>query len=281
VAFVLQPVWYRANAARIHMIEGDRGNLMQLYGLSGAPTKELMDAMAELVPTEEGIIRTWTYKDPKNGHLGCGCVCGSCAAIMRLGARRGDVPGAIDGAAVSVQRAVSTYPAGLRDQTTGDSLEDLAGMRVPHTLENIQWQQACTYCNMQEDFSKRDRDASGIAQVVTQAIVEHLRLRGVLAEYMMLAKVASLQERGALRTVLFQRQTAATANLCPVQYQGGLKQPPIVEWELASPSERKWLREMLEGGPIVFDFGREPVQFGHLLKHMPRKDTGDEHTDFG
>ena len=57
---------------------------------------------------------------------------------MRLGALRGDVPGAIDGAAVSVQRAVSTYPAGLLDQTTGDSLEDLAGMRVPHTLENIQ-----------------------------------------------------------------------------------------------------------------------------------------------
>jgi hypothetical protein len=116
---------------------------------------------------------------------------------------------------------------------------------------------------------------------VTQAILEHLRSRGVLPEYLKLAKVASLQERGALRTVLFQRQTAATANLCPVQYQGGLKQPPIVEWELASPSERKWLRQMLEGGPIVFDFGREPVQFGHLLKHMPRVDTGDEYTDFG
>jgi hypothetical protein len=43
----------------------------------------------------------------------------------------------------------------------------------------------------------------------------------------------------------------------------------------------KWLQQILKGGPIVFDFGREPVQFGHLLKHMPRKDTGDEHTDFG
>jgi hypothetical protein len=198
---------------------------------------------------------------------------------MRLGALWGD--GAIDGVVVSVQRANSTYPAGLRDQAIGDSLEDLAGMRVPHTLENIQWQQTCAFCNMQEDFSKWDHDASGIAQVVTQAIVGHLRSRGVLAEYMKLAKVASVQERGALRTVLFQRQTAATANLGPVQYQGGLRQPPTVEWDLTSPSERKWLQQILKGGPIVFDFGREPVQFGHLLKHMPRKDTGDEHTDFG
>ena len=51
VAFVLQPVWYRANVARYGMIEGDRGNLMQLSGLSGPPTEALMDAMAELVPT--------------------------------------------------------------------------------------------------------------------------------------------------------------------------------------------------------------------------------------
>ena len=94
-------------------------------------------------------------KSEKNGYLGCGCVCGPCAAIMRLGARRGDVSGVADGAAVSVQRAVSTYPAGLHDQTTGHSLEALAGMRVPYTLENIQWQHACTWCNMEEDFSKR------------------------------------------------------------------------------------------------------------------------------
>jgi hypothetical protein len=138
VAFVLQPVWYRANRARISMVEGDQDNLIQLSRLSGPPTKALMDAMAELVPKEKVVIRMWTWQDPKKGHLGCGCVCGPCGAIMWLGARRGDVPRVIDGVAVSVQWANSTYPAGLHDHTTGDSLEDLAGMRVPHTLENIQ-----------------------------------------------------------------------------------------------------------------------------------------------
>ena len=51
VAFVLQPMWYRANRARISMVEGDQDNLIQLSRLSGPPTKALMDAMAELVPT--------------------------------------------------------------------------------------------------------------------------------------------------------------------------------------------------------------------------------------
>jgi hypothetical protein len=70
----------------MHMIEGDLGNLMQRSRLSGAPTETLMDAMAELVPEEEEIIRTWTWQNPeKKGHLGCACVCGPCAAIMRLG----------------------------------------------------------------------------------------------------------------------------------------------------------------------------------------------------
>ena len=51
VAFVLQPVWYRANQARIHMIEGDHDNLIKLTRLAEFSTKALMDAMAELVPT--------------------------------------------------------------------------------------------------------------------------------------------------------------------------------------------------------------------------------------
>ena len=79
VAYVLPPVWYRANRARKTMLEGDLENLMRLSRLSGLPTEALMDAMAELVPKEEEIIRMWTWQDPKNGHLGCGCVCGPCA----------------------------------------------------------------------------------------------------------------------------------------------------------------------------------------------------------
>ena len=70
VAYVLPPVWYRANKARQTMIKGDLENLMRLSRLSGPPTEALMDAMAELVPEEEEIIRMWTWQNPKKWLFG-------------------------------------------------------------------------------------------------------------------------------------------------------------------------------------------------------------------